>query len=240
VEFHVSERRRDSALANPARLRRLLRRDGIVEVPMTASEQRKSESGSFQTIVAEWPAERIAALETRCRLPKSRIAALLSIGVSALTSIGNGKFTPSPALCRRMDQLEQMADRGELHGEYVADKTSLQRRLTIFRAWFFEKPPTADFPLVTVAVRIKWGKSRYHEVLLPVEGLPSLRLTRWAGLVQVVKAVTMAVRELARANSRLLWKDVDEQFWRAYAMDTLPGIVEERARVIESRRKHAI
>jgi hypothetical protein len=77
-------------------------------------------------------------------------------------------------------------------------------------------------------------------VLLPVEGLPSLRLTRWAGLVQVVKAVTMAVRELARANSRLLWKDVDEQFWRAYAMDTLPGIVEERARVIESRRKHAI
>jgi hypothetical protein len=135
-----------------------------------------------------------------------------------------------------MEQLEQMADRGELHGEYVADKTELQRKMTLFRQWFMDKPPAVDFPLVTVAIRVKWSRSKYHEVLLPVESLPALRLTKWGGITQVVKAVTMAVRELARANSRLLWKNVDEEFWHKYSTETLPAIVEERSRKIGEKK----
>lgn len=203
---------------------------------MTATEQRRSGSVEFREIVKQWPIERIQALEARCALPKTRIAALLSVGVSAFGSLCSGRYTPSPALCRRMEQLEQMADLGELHGEYVPEKSDLQRRLTLFRAWFFEKPPTADFPLVTVAIKIRWSKCKYNEVTLPIESLPALRLTRWNGLVEVVKAVSAAVRGLARGNARLMWKSVDAEFWNRYATETLPAIVEARARKIGEKR----
>lgn len=207
----------------------ILRRDGIVAVAMTKAERLQSQSEEFKAIVEKWPAERISSMVQRCSLPKRRVAALLSVGVSALTALCEGRYTPSPALCRRMEHVEEMAVRGELHGEYVSDKTSVQRRLTLFRAWFMEKPPEVAFPLVTVAIKIKWGRSPKCEFTLPCECLPSLRLTKWGGIVQVVKVVTSAVRELARANSRLLWRDVDEQFWRKYATDTLPEIVEQKA-----------
>lgn len=237
MDLRVSVRRRDSALANPSRLKRLLRQKGIVEVAMLASEQRKMQSEEFKALVQEWPVERISALVERCAFPKARVCALLSIGQSAFASLCAGRFTPGPALCRRMDQLEQMADRGELHGTYVPDTADLQRKITLFRAWFFEKTPTVEFPLVTVAIRVKWSRSKYHEVVLPIESLPALRLTKWEGLVQVVRAVTVAVRSLAKGNARLLWKDIDSTFWHHYARETLPAIVEERAKAGERFRR---
>lgn len=206
-------------------------------MPMLASEKAKMFSNEFREIVAEWPSERIAGLEEKVKLPRSRVVALLGIGMSAFGSLCKGAFTPGPALCRRMAQLEDMAERGELHATYIPDKTDMQRRMCLFRAWFFEQPPRKDFPLVTVAIKVRWSKSRYHEVTIPVEHLPALRLTRWEGLLQVVKAVTMAVRGLARGNARLLWKEIDNEYWTRYARETLPGIVEERAKAAENLRR---
>jgi hypothetical protein len=206
---------------------------------MLAAEQRQMESAEFRALVEKWPAERISALVERCSVPKRRVAALLSVGATALNRLCEGRYTPSPALCRRMEHLEQMAERGELHGEYVSDKSEVQRKMTLFRQWFLDKPPTVDFPLVTVAIKIRWSRYRHHEVTLPIESLPKLRLTRWAGIVEVVRAVTSTVRELARANSRLLWTNVDAEFWQRYAHDALPKIVEERSQKI-GEKKHGV
>jgi hypothetical protein len=45
------------------------------------------------------------------------------------------------------------------------------------------------------------------------------------------------VKTLARGNARLHWKQVDEDFWRKYSTDTLPAIVEQRAKTLEARTK---
>jgi hypothetical protein len=192
-------------------------------------------NSEFQKIVDSWPADRIAELENRCSVPRTRVAALLGIGQTVLSQLVKGRYTPSAVLCRRMEELERMAERGEIHGQYVPDKADLQRRLALFRQWFMDKPPTKDFPLVTVSVKFQWGASFYSSVTLPIEHLPQLRLTKWSGLVEIVRTLTVALRTLARANSRLMWKEQDAAFWRAYATDSLPKIVESRAQSIEAR-----
>jgi len=212
---------------------------------MLAAEEAQKWSKAFQAIVAEWPIERIAGLENRCKLPRSRIVALLGVGMSAYSSLCAGRYTPSPALCRRMAQLEEMADRGELHGSYVPAKAEMQRRMCLFRAWWFARDPTKDFPLVEVVIRVKWGRDRRHEIIVPVDTLPQLRLTKWEGLTQVIRAVVMALRGVARVTAREQWKAADASFWERYARDTLPQIVMDRAArevkgMLEARGKRRI
>lgn len=191
-----------------------------------------------QELVRAWSSERIAKLQDLCSVPRSRLAALLGIGISALSALAAGRYTPSPALCRRFEQLQQMAERGELHGEYVPAKAEMQRRMTLFRAWWFARDPTAEFPLISIAVKVRWGRERRNELVIPVETLPQLRLTKWDGLVQVIRAVTTAVRSVARVGAKALWKDADAEFWQRYARDTVPAIVNERAaREIETMKK---
>ena len=47
------------------------------------------------------------------------------------------------------------------------------------------------------------------------------------------------MRKLARGNSRLLWRTVDEEFWSRYARETLPAIVEQRAKAMEEKLEKA-
>src|SRR5580658_9781870 len=104
----LAKRWRDSALSKLRLLQRRLRREGVVEVYMMGAEARQQTSEEFKAIVAEWPMERFAGLEKKWGKPKSRVVALLGIGITAFDGLCLGKFTPGPALCRRMAQLEEM------------------------------------------------------------------------------------------------------------------------------------
>src|SRR5574340_343202 len=177
MDLRVAKHSPNWAIADFGLLLRQLRLNGVADVPATEQERRKERSEESQELVKAWPAERIAGLEKRCNVPRKRVAALLGIGMAVLKKLSEGTYTPSPTLCARMEQLEQMADRGELHGEWTPKDGQLQRRLALFRAWFMAKPPEKDFPLITVAVKFQWGKSFYSSITVPIEYLPQLRLT---------------------------------------------------------------
>jgi len=206
--------------------------DGVIKVYETSDERAMLESAQRET-VAKWQPERIAALKYRCKIPVTRIIALLGITQGAYSRLSSGDFTPSAALCLRMAHLEEMADAGELHSgkEFIPKQREMRRRMAHFRAWWFNRPATAEFPLITVEIRVKWGGAPYQQLRLPVKPIPALRMCKWEGLLPVVKTITTAIRKLAQANGRLYWRDIEDQFWRAYATDTLPQIVLERAAI---------
>ena len=193
----------------------------------------------LQGLVDSWPPERIAGLREKTKLPVKRIIALLGISQPGFSRLSLGDFTPSPALCRRMQQLEEMAERGELHNEYIPSTAEMRRRMALFRAWWLSRPPTVDLPLISCHLSVQWGQGVHHRITIPVKHIPQLRLKEWTGLVPVVKAVTVALRKMALGNARILWKQVEADFWYRYSRDTLPSIVTERAKILPRAREEA-
>ena len=207
--------------------------DGVVKVYDTESERAMLEAQQ-RKVVAQWPPARIAALKDRCQIPVTRIIALLGISQGAFSRLSSGDFTPSASLCLRMAQLEEMATAGELHRgkQVIPTQREQRRRLSHFRAWWLNRPATADFPLVSVEIVVKWGGAPYQHMRLPVERISKLRLQKFEGLVGIVRTVTSTIRKLAQANSRLYWTQIDEEYWQRYTKDTLPQIVIERAQIV--------
>lgn len=217
----------DSTRLINARLRRK-QNNGIVDVfGVPGSPQ----DVDFRAIVATWPIERIEGLREKTKLPVARIVALLGISQPAYSKMCSGDFTPSPNLCRRMAELEDMAARGELHAQYIPSTAEMRRRMALFRSWWLSKPPSVDLPLVTCHLQVRWGKAAYQLITIPVKHVPQLRLKEWTGLVGVIRTVTVALRKLAQGNARILWKEAESAYWYAYARDTLPAIVTERAKI---------
>ena len=206
--------------------------DGVVKVYDTAEERAMLED-QRRRVVSEWPATRIAALKDSCQVPVTRITALLGISRPAFSRLAGGEFTPSASLCLRMAQLEEMAAAGELHRgkQVIPTQREQQRRMSHFRSWWFNRPPTAEFPMVSVEIVVKWGGAPYQHMRLPVQRIPKLRLQKFEGLVGIVRTVTSTLRKLAQANSRLYWNELDNEYWTRYANDTLPEIVLERAQI---------
>lgn len=221
-------------------LLRLLRQFGVVEVLLTEEEKKVYRTPEFQAIVSEWPVERIRALKDKCAVPVPRLVALLGIGRQPYDKLCRGDYTPSAGLCRRMQAIEQMAESGQLHPAYVPKSGEMQRRMALFRAWFMARPPTAEFPLLTVRLEIRWGRSVWQKLALPVESLPALRIKEWRGLADAIQAVTVAVRKLAKGNMRGLWKEMEEEYWRRYATDTLPAIVQRSAKIPDTARQRRL
>lgn len=220
----------------------MMRRDGVIK-PYETEVERSIRDEQARRIVAEWQPERIASLKDRCKVPVTRIIALLGITQVAFSRLTSGDFTPSASLCLRMAHLEEMADSGELHGkaQYIPAQREMRRRMAHFRAWFFEKPATAEFPLVTVEVKVVFGRAPYQTIKLPVESFPKLRLKKFDSLVDVVKAVSTTIRKVAQANGRLFWTEIENEYWKRYAADTLPQEIIERSQYVKragaARRK---
>lgn len=204
------------------------RRDGVVGVYQLDEEP---VGEVLDALVAQWPPERIAGLREKTQLPVTRIIALLGISQPGFSRLSLGDFSPSPALCRRMQGLEDLAARGELHAQIVPKTAEFQRRMALFRAWFLAKPATVDFPIVECRMTVQWGRGSHERIVLPIEHMPALRLKNLSALTEVVKAVTIALRRMALGNAKSLWKDIDAAFWQAYSRDTLPKIVLERAKI---------
>jgi hypothetical protein len=219
------------------RNRQIARHQGIVKVYET-NQELEYLRGKEKELVAQWQPERIAALKDRCKVPVSRIVALLGITASAFSKLASGDFTPSGPLCLRMGQLEEAADAGELHSgkQVIPSQREMRRRMSAFRSWWFNRPPTAEFPLVSVEVCVHWGKSPYEHMRLPVKPFPKLRLQKFDGLVNVVRTITVAIRKLAQANARLYWTQAEGEFWERYARDTLPEVVLGRQQIIRHAR----
>lgn len=204
------------------------RRDGIVDVYAIPNDP---ENVDFKAIVSQFPIERIVALREKTKLPVARIVALLGISQPAYSKMCSGDFTPSPALCRRMQELERMAESDELHNTYVPSTYEMRRRMALFRAWWLRKPPSEDLPLITCHLQVRWGGGTQHLINIPVKYVPQLRLKEFSGLVGVIRAVTVALRKLAQGNARILWKEAESEYWYRYARDTLPKVVTERAKI---------
>ena len=207
-------------------IRRKLFEMGEVGCYMLAGEYRQRGSRENRDLVAAWPPERIAKL-VQPSFSMRRIVAFLAINPRTFQRLCTGEYRPSSAFCRRMEWLEQEIANGTLPGDFPKDREA-RRRYLLFRAWWFSQPPREDFPEVTVAIRIKWSKSKRHEFTIPVEMLPRLRLHKWEGLADVVRVVTKACRGLARYYGRLLWTVGEQEYWRRFAKNTLPEIVEQR------------
>jgi len=218
-------------------LLRRARTHGEIAVPMSKAEFLTRNDPESFALVDLWPASRIKDLPKLLKLPVARIVALLGIGKAAFYRLGMGDFTPSAALCRRMQQLQDMGERGDLHHEVVPSTHEMRRRMTMFRWWFFNRPATAELPLVTLRLRVWWGKHYRDSVEIQVKHLPALRLQKWEGLVEVVKTFTVTARRLAQANARLMWKQSEQEFWEHYSRDTLPKIVLEKAAKQKARRR---
>jgi hypothetical protein len=201
---------------------------------MLGEEYRRRGSPENRELVAAWPAERIAKL-VRPGFSTRRITAFLALNRRTFTRLCTGEYTPSAALCRRMDFVEQEIANGTMRPDLPLRVAEARRRYLLFRAWWFAQPPREDFPLITIALRVKWGKSKRHEFTVPVKMLPRLRLLKWEGLADVVQTVTKACRGLSRDRGRLLWTIVDQEYWKRFARDTLPAIVQERAKMPAKR-----
>ena len=234
----------DASRNTTARLKALQARstqfDGVVKV-YAEDHERSIEREEARKIVAQWQPKRIAGLVEYCHLPVKRAVSILGITQPAYSMMCAGKFTPSAALCLRMKWMEEMSDSGELHArsELIPTQREMRRRMSAFRAWWFNRPPSAEFPLLRIELTAVWGKSPHQRLRLPVESFPKVRLQKWNGLVGFVREITTLVRKLARANGRLYWTQVEEDFWRAYASDTIPRIVLERAAIPERASKTA-
>jgi hypothetical protein len=111
--------------------------------------------------------------------------------------------------------------------------------MALFRAWWLSRPPTVDLPLISCHLSVQWGQGVHHRITIPVKHIPQLRLKEWTGLVPVVKAVTTVLRKMAVGNARLLWKQAESEYWYAYARNTLPAIVTERAKILPKARAEA-
>lgn len=196
---------------------------------MTKSERWEQHKESEKAVVAGWPPLRIKELKNRTSVSLYRLCAILGVNKRTFKRLCAGAYTPSASLCRRMSLIEQMSDNGTLAPDIVPRKAEARRRLMLFRAWWYDQPPKKELPEVTFHVKVTWGKGKLNYVELPIIFLPRLRLLKWEGLVEVVRELVKTCRKIGHQNGRLLWKTVDEEYWKRYATSTLPEIVEQRA-----------
>jgi hypothetical protein len=61
-------------------------------------------------------------------------------------------------------------------------------------------------------------------------------LLKWEGLADVVQTVVKTCRGLSRNYGRLLWTTGEQEYWKRFARDTLPAVVQERAKFPAKRR----
>lgn len=210
---------------------RKIKDERIVGCYMTKSERWEQHKESEKDVVAGWPAERISQLNKRTLVSVTRICAILGVNRRTFFRLAKGDWTPSASLCRRMSLLEQMADDGTLAADIVPKKAEARRRLMLFRAWWYDQAPKKQLPEVTFHLKVAWGKGKLNYVELPVTFLPRLKILKWEGLVDVVRAIVRTARDIGHKNGQLLWRTIDDEYWKRYATNTLPQIVEERAKL---------
>ena len=199
---------------------------------MNPNELKLRKLPGWNDILQEWPAERISRLATLPGMSIPRVAALLGVSVRALKMLSAGEYTPSPTLCRRMEQIEADIKSGmDMAHDILPKRSEMRRRMLLFRSWWLNRDPSRALPEVTVSIWVKWGGGTNQRVEIPAHYLPKLRITEFRGLVDTVRAVVKAMRSVASGYNKLLWREVEEEFWAAYASNTLPEIVERRSRI---------
>jgi DNA-binding XRE family transcriptional regulator len=138
-----------------------LRREGVVSSYMTAEERKEQDRARDKAIVESWTAARIKQFADSLPWSRTRLAAMLAINRRSLRGLESGEYTPGAALCHRMAMIEQQVAAGEFHAvEITPARAELRRRLLLFRAWWYQKPPSKESPRVTVRVSVEWGKGR--------------------------------------------------------------------------------
>jgi len=206
-----------------------LRREGVVSCYMTAEERKNRDRACDKAIVEYWSPTRIKQFADGTPFSRTRIAALLAINRRSLRGLETGEYTPGPALCRRMAMLEKQAHDKTLYPEITPARAELRRRLLLFRAWWYKKPPSKESPRVTVRVSVEWGKGAHERMTLPLS--LQARLVRFEGLVDVIKAHTKAMRSLITGFQRLNWTECEAEYWERWRDNTLPKIVTEREKI---------
>jgi hypothetical protein len=58
-----------------------------------------------------------------------------------------------------------------------------------------------------------------------------VKLLKFQGLVDVIKAHTKAQRELVNGFKRLNWLECEREYWERWRDNALPAIVKERAEI---------
>jgi transcriptional regulator with XRE-family HTH domain len=205
---------------------------------MTPSENSGQHAKSYKAIISQWPIERIQALSKAPGLSIQRLAAVLGITRRTLRFLMAGTYTPSATMCRRMEMLESdVRDGKDLYADILPRRSEMRRRLLLFRAWWMAKPPTVDLPLVTVSIKVTWGKGLINTLEIPVHLMPKLRINRFVGLVETVREVTKSLRKVTKNYQALLWDEMQEDFWNAYASNDIPEIVQKRLAIPATIRK---
>jgi len=208
-----------------------MQRNRVVEVLMNPNEWRQQRSKAYHEAVKDWQPERIKALSEMKELSLHRLSGLLGITRRTLRFLISGHYTPSPTMCRRMEMLESdIRDGKEMAADILPRRSEMRRRLLLFRSWWSNRDPSRALPEITVHIQVRWGKGVINRVEIPPAFLPRLRISSFAGLVETVRAMTEAMRRVSKGYKGLLWKVQEEDFWSAYASDTIPKIVEERAK----------
>lgn len=217
----------------------------IVEVYMNPKEHLQQHAKDYKAIIAEWPVTRIQQLPTLPGLSIHKLSGVLGITRRTLRKLMDGTYTPSATLCRRMEMIEADAKEGKnMATDLLPARSEMRRRLILFRSWWMNRDPSRDLPEITVAIRVTWGKGTVNTFELPVKTLPRLRIVSYAGLVDTVRAVTKALRSVAKGYGKLLWKQQEEDYWQAFSTNTVPAIVEERlkipARIVRHRKTRPV
>jgi DNA-binding XRE family transcriptional regulator len=208
-----------------------LHQKGIVEVFMNPNEEHQQHSAAYKAIIREWPVDRIKSLTITPGLSLHRLSMLLGITRRTLRFLVEGRYTPSATLCRRMEQLERDNQVGELYTDIIPKRAEMRRRMLLFRSWWLNRDPSRDLPEITVHIKVRWGKGNTNVVEIPPTSLPRLRISSYAGLVDTVRAMTKTMRTVAKGYNKLLWKQIEEDYWQAYATNTLPQIVLDRVAI---------
>jgi hypothetical protein len=206
-----------------------IHRSGVLRTYET-SQEKFIPTAQCKAILEEWPIERIAELPEKCGISVARLVALLSITRAGFERIAAGDYTPTAALCLRMQKLEDSVSSGELKtkDELAPRRNEMRRRMTLFRQWWLNRGPGDELPTISISIKVTWGKRINERLVLPEDCMPKLRVRDWQTLVDVAQTIIVAVRKLARFNQRLLWTQMDQDYWKRYANDTLPDVVEKR------------
>ena len=199
---------------------------------MLPNENARNRAKDYNAIVASWPVERIKALSELPRLSIHKLSGILGITRRTLHLLMDGTYTPSATLCRRMEMIETEAKSGvDLATDILPARSEMRRRLLLFRSWWLNRDPSRELPEITVSIKISWGKGIVNNFEIPAKTLPRLRIVQFSGLVETVRAVITSLRKVSRGYAKLLWTEMDEAYWQAYATNELPAMVEKRSKI---------
>lgn len=197
---------------------------GVVDVYMTKEEQKRIRTKESREIIADWPASRVAAMVRNSDMTVTRLARLFGINRRTLGRLASGDWTPSPSLCLRFELIEQQSRNGTLHPEITPPKAEMRRRMILFRAWWFSRPANKQVLDLSIHIRMQWGKGNTQFIEIPCKMVPRMKLTRWEGIVDAIKAITKCVRGLSHGYGKMLWREIEQEYWDRYAKNTLPEL----------------